>query len=99
MCVQGDERAPRARPGQGGGSPSKKKRSGKPGSAGGQAASARAPQLKEPWRKAAKARQVLAEPALGALHAFLDEAVSVVPQAGPPSLPTPTVPPAGPSRG
>ena len=95
MCVQGDERAPRARPGQGGGgSPSKKKRSGKPGSAGGQAASARAPQLKEPWRKAAKARQVLAEPALGALHAFLDEAISVVPQAGSPSLPTLTVTPA-----
>jgi hypothetical protein len=40
----------------------------------------RAPQLKDPWRKAAKARQLLAEPALGALHAFLDKDISVVPQ-------------------
>jgi len=95
MTAEGDER-PRSRPGNvggGGGSPtSKKKRSGKH-AAGGQATSVRAPQLKEPWRKAAKARQLLAEPALGALHAFLDEDISVVPQAGSQRLPTLTVTP------
>jgi len=54
----------------------------------------RAPQLKEPWRKEAKARQLLAEPAVAALNAFLDETISVVPQGGAPSLPTITITPA-----
>ena len=94
MSAEGNER-PRSRPGNVGGvgsPPSKKKRNGKH-AAGGQATSVRAPQLKEPWRKAAKSRQLLAEPALGALHAFLDEDISVVPQAGSLCLPTLTVTP------
>jgi len=36
-------------------------------------ARAKAPVLKEPWRKVAKARQVLVEPAMGVLNAFLDD--------------------------
>lgn len=54
----------------------------------------RAPQLKEPWRKDSKARQLLAEPARAALTNYLDEDVSVVPQAGAPSLPTLSITPA-----
>ncbi len=54
----------------------------------------RAPQLKEPWRKAAKSRQLLTEPAMDALKAFLDEEISVMPQPGTPNLPTLKVSPA-----
>ena len=54
----------------------------------------RAPQLKEPWRKEAKARQLITEPAREALARFLDEDISVVPQGGAPCLPTITITPA-----
>jgi len=84
MAAEGDGGA-RARPNQGG-SPAKKKRVGGKHN-GHQTPRAKAPVLKEPWRKAAKARQLLAEPAMVALNAFLDEAISIVPQAGLPGSP------------
>jgi hypothetical protein len=54
----------------------------------GQSASIRAPQLKEPWRKAEKSRQLLDEHAMDTLRSFLDEELSVVPHSETHNLPT-----------
>ena len=54
----------------------------------------RAPQLREPWRKAERSRQLLEPAASDALRTFLDEELLVVPQPGVPALPTLEVTPA-----